>query len=400
MTPAELVDKGAGAESFRVRVCRTVSKFTAAQKATLTKFLNRDEVSRKSTAIAARDSEHKRKRFCEMSQCLFLFGGIVFLVACAPAWKRSTHYRNCMDGDGRYCVAVGTGLADGKSSDGISYPRDPALAHSFYERGCRADNGLACADAAMDYLTGTGVAKSEPTAFLFATRSCDLRERIGCMMVGDAKRLGIGTTKDLGAAATQYQLACELGQKEACDASIKLQGSAEDSKSVAPGGALGYRFGASVDEVRSQCMNEGGKYWASKTRDESLCGGTLRAGELNGVVHIRFCDGRVRRISLRPLVSLADAAATLAGLETRLGQKYGHPTARSKPLLRNCYETPDSLKVCLATDYQVGWMWEKNGPTDRAAVVAIFFKVEDGKPRIDVTYASARFMQMPRYDGL
>jgi hypothetical protein len=149
----------------------------------------------------------------------------------------------------RGCDGVGVLLSEGR--DGV--PRDDPRAVQLFERACAKDEPMACGNLGNMYFRGDGVAKDEKRAYALYDRSCKAGSdrscgRLGlayvegvagfprdppkglelmrracdkdvadaCAQLAELYEVGVGVSKDLGAARPLYQKACRGGFGKSC----------------------------------------------------------------------------------------------------------------------------------------------------------------------------------------
>jgi TPR repeat protein len=123
--------------------------------------------------------------------------------------RRSEPDRVCEVGDATACESAG----EERTQVG-----DHGAAVPLYGAACKAGRPTACNRLAWLFNTGLGVAKSERTAFEWASRSCDLGDAAGCASVAILLANGDEVTRDPIRARMLARTWCDRGGALACDA--------------------------------------------------------------------------------------------------------------------------------------------------------------------------------------
>lgn len=87
-----------------------------------------------------------------------------------------------------------------------------------YVRGCEGGHGLACKEAAYNYvMKGFSDPAMNPVGLKYRIRACEINEPISCSAAGDAYLTGKpGVEKDYEAARPYLEKACEMDMSSAC----------------------------------------------------------------------------------------------------------------------------------------------------------------------------------------
>lgn len=114
--------------------------------------------------------------------------------------------RACEDRFFRACADLGLSIAD----------TDPKRSAQLLSRGCEAGYGRACVTYVGRHLL-SAPPFDWPAAAPWLQRGCAADDALACVAVGDLLRTGQGLAADPQAARESYHRACELGRKSACD---------------------------------------------------------------------------------------------------------------------------------------------------------------------------------------
>ncbi|HEY3500067.1 MAG TPA: tetratricopeptide repeat protein [Polyangiaceae bacterium] len=100
---------------------------------------------------------------------------------------------------------------------------DPTKALDLYERGCRLGASLGCSGAArmldLSPSDDEHVKALDQRALELNTRHCNAADTRHCILLGDSYLEGHGVTKDVKRALELYRRACQMGDKNGCEAS-------------------------------------------------------------------------------------------------------------------------------------------------------------------------------------
>jgi TPR repeat protein len=101
---------------------------------------------------------------------------------------------------------------------GEGVAKDQAKAYGFFDRACKGGSDRSCGMLGLAYVEGAaGYPRDPPRGIELLRRACD-KDGGGdaCAQLAELYQEGIGTTRDVPAAASLYKKACKAGHGKAC----------------------------------------------------------------------------------------------------------------------------------------------------------------------------------------
>jgi TPR repeat protein len=122
--------------------------------------------------------------------------------------------QSCQEGKGS---GGGCGFLGTLYRDGTGVAQDDVAAFRYFKMGCaRGDGGISCADAAAASWNGRGTVQDYAQSIKFRERSCTLLFAPSCRILGNV--FTKKTPPDLNEARRFYELGCNEGDTESCQA--------------------------------------------------------------------------------------------------------------------------------------------------------------------------------------
>ncbi len=146
-------------------------------------------------------------RACDLG----LFTGCFALNAFLRNGGVDTFSASCEHGDNVACYLLGRAV-----SQGISLPRNDALAVELFERACGNGFPRACSALGQSYMSGRAGPPDPARARVVFERACGAGDAPACYSAGMLYVNGRGVPKDTSLALDRFRRACTLGMKNAC----------------------------------------------------------------------------------------------------------------------------------------------------------------------------------------
>jgi TPR repeat protein len=122
--------------------------------------------------------------------------------------------------------------------EGNHVTRDLAKAKSYYEKGCRGEEALACARIGLMYMQGNGVPQNYDLAFTYLEKSCqgalDDRNNAGCFGLARLYEQGLGCQQDKEQAVKLYRLTCYGVEPKNAEGCVKLAKAYQSGEGIEP----------------------------------------------------------------------------------------------------------------------------------------------------------------------
>lgn len=135
----------------------------------------------------------------------------------------------------------------------------------------------------------------------------------------------------------------------------------EISTKPVPSEALGYSFGATVDETQAACI-QAGHSWEGSENDPARfqCSGTPADVGLSASSRLDFCDGKLcsLMVYLKLEAERSDSTAKFQRIVDALQKKFGQPSFRMSEVPDDC---KDQLLRCVAegrAKWKAAWHWQ------------------------------------------
>lgn len=132
-----------------------------------------------------------------------------------PDHERATYFyrRGCNAAFGLGCTLLAQAYAKG-----LGVAQDEPRAVEILQLACRASTMAACSDLSSFYFLGTGgLERSDEKGIDLLTRACDHGHTSSCFVLGLRYRKGISVPKNESRAMQYLKVACDGGDKTACE---------------------------------------------------------------------------------------------------------------------------------------------------------------------------------------
>jgi TPR repeat protein len=134
-----------------------------------------------------------------------------------PATPSSVQWRDlCTRGDQESCSFLAISL--------LNEEKNAERVLELLQRGCEADEHVACRELGYLNLRGQLLARDDTAAFRYFSKSCARDDQEACAMVGHCLEHGLGAKIDTNVARERYRLACARGIKVVACQSLARMG--------------------------------------------------------------------------------------------------------------------------------------------------------------------------------